>query len=257
MALNPRITRWAGLRVWVIGASTGIGQALAERLAGQGARVAVSARSAAPLEAMAARSPGVRGWPLDATDAAQLQRAAGDIVQAFGGLDLMVYCAGYYRPMRASDFDLADALKHDDVNYRGALAAVAAVLPVLRAQGHGALAFVSSVAGFRGLPKSLAYGPTKAALINLAETLYIDLHDAGIGVHLINPGFVETPLTAGNEFKMPALITPAEAAQHICDGLAAGAFEIHFPKRFTRWLKLMRLLPYRAYFAVVRRFTGL
>jgi short-subunit dehydrogenase len=257
MALNPRITRWQGRRVWVIGASTGIGQALAELLASGGARVTASARSAAPLEDMAARHANLRALPLDATDAAQLQAAAQTLVRQDGGIDLMVYCPGYYREMRAANFDLAEALKHDDVNYRGALAAIAAVLPTLRAQRSGALALVSSVAGYRGLPKSLAYGPTKAALINLAEALYLDLHEEGIGVHVINPGFVETPLTAGNDFKMPALISPAEAALQIRRGLEAGEFEIHFPKRFTGWLKAMRHLPYGAYFAAVKRFTGL
>jgi NAD(P)-dependent dehydrogenase (short-subunit alcohol dehydrogenase family) len=116
---------------------------------------------------------------------------------------------------------------------------------------------VSSVAGFRGLPQSLAYGPTKAALINLAETLYIDLHDRGMGVSVINPGFVETPLTAQNRFAMPALITPAQAATEILAGWGRGEFEIHFPKRFTRWMHLLRLLPYGFYFRATRKFTGL
>jgi short-subunit dehydrogenase len=113
------------------------------------------------------------------------------------------------------------------------------------------------VAGFRGLPQSLAYGPTKAALINLAEALYYDLSPHGVGVSLINPGFVETPLVAGNDFEMPALITPEKAAQEILKGWRKGEFHIHFPKRFTRVLLLLRLLPYRWYFALVRRGTGL
>jgi short-subunit dehydrogenase len=116
---------------------------------------------------------------------------------------------------------------------------------------------VSSVAGFRGLPKSLAYGPTKAALINLAETLYLDLRHEGVGVSVVNPGFVETPLTAQNNFPMPGLITPDQAAQAILQGWAAGRFEIDFPKRFTFWMRLLRLLPSRPYFAAVARFTGL
>jgi short-subunit dehydrogenase len=113
------------------------------------------------------------------------------------------------------------------------------------------------VAGFRGLPQSLAYGPTKAALINLAEALYYDVSPHGIGVSLINPGFVETPLVAGNDFPMPALITPETAAAEILKGWRKGEFHIHFPKRFTRLLLLLRLLPYRCYFALVRRGTGM
>jgi len=109
------------------------------------------------------------------------------------------------------------------------------------------------VAGYRGLPNSLAYGPTKAALINLAETLYLDLHARGVGVSLINPGFVDTPLTRQNQFRMPALITPEQAAQEILGGWARGEFEIHFPKRFTRWMKALQLLPYPAFFAATRR----
>ena len=128
-------------------------------------------------------------------------------------------------------------------------------LPALLHQGYGHISLLASVAGFRGLPQSLAYGPTKAALINLAETLYLDLSTKGIGVSLVNPGFVETPLTSQNEFHMPALIQPEQAAQAMLRDWAKGRFEIHYPKRFTLWLKLMRVLPYRWYFYLVRRAT--
>jgi NAD(P)-dependent dehydrogenase (short-subunit alcohol dehydrogenase family) len=128
---------------------------------------------------------------------------------------------------------------------------------VLRARGSGRLAITASVAGYGGLPTGLVYGATKAALINFAETLYLDLAPRGVAVHLINPGFVKTPLTDLNEFKMPALIEASEAAREILAGIEAGAFEIHFPKRFTRVLKALNLLPYRAYFPLVHRITGL
>jgi NAD(P)-dependent dehydrogenase (short-subunit alcohol dehydrogenase family) len=137
------------------------------------------------------------------------------------------------------------------------LRVLGASLPILLQQGFGHISLVSSVAGWRGLPNGLAYGPTKAAMTNLAETLYMDLQDRGIGVSLISPGFVATPLTAQNNFQMPALLTPEQAAQAILKGWSQGAFDIHFPKRFTLWLKMLRLLPYRLYFALVRRFTGL
>jgi len=155
--------------------------------------------------------------------------------------------------MRADAIDMPDMQRHGEVNYMGALYLLAAVLPALRARGQGHISLVGSVAGYRGLPNSLAYGPTKAALINLAETLYLDLRTQGIGVSLINPGFVDTPLTRQNEFKMPALITPEQAAQEILKGWARGEFEIHFPKRFTRWMKVLQLLPYPAFFAATRR----
>jgi NAD(P)-dependent dehydrogenase (short-subunit alcohol dehydrogenase family) len=163
--------------------------------------------------------------------------------------------------MRATAFDLEVALRHMRVNYDGALFMLDAVLPQLLKQARsgrgGHISLVSSVAGFRGLPQSLAYGPTKAALINLAETLYLDLQPEGLGISVINPGFVETPLTSQNAFKMPALITPEEAAREIVKGWEAGDFEIHFPKRFTLWLKGLRHLGYRPYFAAVRRSTGM
>ncbi|HML81263.1 MAG TPA: SDR family NAD(P)-dependent oxidoreductase [Thiomonas arsenitoxydans] len=253
MPLNPRITGWKERRVWVIGASTGIGRATAIALLQRGARVAVSARNAQALQQIDGALP----IPLDVTDAQALRAAMQSLQRDWGGLDLLLYCAGTYRPMRATEFDLASALQHDDVNYRGALHALDAALPLFNAQRAGHIALVSSVAGFGGLPQALAYGPTKAALINLAETLYLDLHPLGIGVHVINPGFVETPLTAQNTFAMPALITPEQAAAAILAGLEAGRFDIHFPRRFTLWLKLLRLLPRGLYFRIVSRFTGL
>ena len=176
---------------------------------------------------------------------------------AQGPLDCVVYCAGHYQAMRAEAIDVADVQRHLAVNYLGAVYLLDAVLPSLLARGRGHISLVGSVAGYRGLPNSLAYGPTKAALINLAETLYLDLHPKGIGVSLVNPGFVKTPLTAGNAFDMPALISPEEAAQAMLQGWRDGLFDIHFPKRFTRVMRLLRILPYRWYFPLVRKFTGL
>jgi NAD(P)-dependent dehydrogenase (short-subunit alcohol dehydrogenase family) len=261
MSLNPRITDWHGKTVWLVGASTGIGRATAARLHALGARVVVSARSPQTLQSFVDAHPGSEAIALDATDHAALKAATARILATHGGIDLVMYCAGTYQAMRATHFDLAVALQHVRVNYDGALLLLDAVLPTLLAQARtgrgGHLSLVSSVAGFRGLPKSLAYGPTKAALINLAETLYLDLQPLGLGVSVVNPGFVETPLTAQNEFHMPALITPEAAAQEIVTGWRKGEFEIHFPKRFTLWLKGLRLLAYTPYFAAVRRSTGL
>jgi NAD(P)-dependent dehydrogenase (short-subunit alcohol dehydrogenase family) len=261
MALNPRIEDWSGRTAWLVGASTGIGRATASALHAAGARVVVSARSQAALDTFVAAHPGSLAIALDATDRDAMHAAAAQIVATHGNIDLAMYCAGTYAAMRATAFDLDMALRHVRVNYDGALFMLDAVLPTLLAQAKtgrgGHISLVSSVAGFRGLPQSLAYGPTKAALINLAETLYLDLAPLKVGVSVINPGFVETPLTAQNTFKMPALITPEQAAMHIQAGWRAGDFEIHFPKRFTLWLKAMRHLPYSAYFAAVSRSTGL
>jgi NAD(P)-dependent dehydrogenase (short-subunit alcohol dehydrogenase family) len=256
MSLNPPLRNWQGRRVWLVGASTGIGRALAEQLHAQGATVIVSARHLETLKTFVLEHPGSLALPLDVTDRAAVRRAAGTAV-ADGPLDLVCYCAGHYRAMRATAMDLNDMLHHHQVNTVGALHVLDAITPGMVARKQGHISLVSSVAGFRGLPQSLAYGPTKAALINLAETLYLDLQPHGLGVSVVNPGFVETPLTAQNNFHMPALISPTQAAQAMLQGWAKGEFEIHFPKRFTRWMKLLRLLPYRLYFAVVRRTTGL
>lgn len=258
MSLNPRIDQWNGLTVWVVGASTGIGRATAARLHALGARVFVSARSESALRAFELQHPGSLALAVDVADACAVQAVHDRVLGlcAPRGLDMVVYCAGYYRPMRAQDFDLAEALAHQRVNYEGALHVLAAVLPTLRAQQAGHISLVASVAGFRGLPKALAYGPTKAALNNLAETLYLDLHTEGIGVSVVNPGFVRTPMTAHNDFAMPALLSPQQAAREMVQGWQDGRFEIHFPKRFTLWLKLLRHLPHALYFPAVRRVTG-
>ena len=256
MALNPRIRHWQGLRVWLVGASSGIGHALAEQLHSMGATVIVSARKAEALHNFVSQHPGSLALPLDVTDRPAVQAAA-QVAMAHGPLDVVCYCAGHYRPMRATAINLDDLLRHHQINTVGAPHVLDAITPHMVARQQGHISLVSSVAGYRGLPNSLAYGPTKAALINLAETLYLDLHTNGIGVSVINPGFVQTPLTAHNDFHMPALITPNQAAQAIVQGWAEGVFEIHFPKSFTRVMKLLRWLPDRLYFATVRRVTGL
>lgn len=256
MPFNSPITDWQGKSVWLVGASSGIGQATAHALHQAGARVFVSARNTDALLAFTASHPGATAIPLDVTDR-QAVDAAARTVLASGPLDLMLYCAGYYKAQRATEFSLDEMLQHNQVNYVGAVQVVGAVLPSMLARRAGHISLISSVAGYRGLPQSLAYGPTKAALINLAETLYVDLQDHRIGVSLVCPGFVETPLTAQNEFTMPGLIKPEQAAEAILKGWGQGAFEIHFPKRFTLWMKSLALLPARLYFPVIRRFTGL
>ena len=252
MAHNPLITDWRGKTVWLVGASSGIGLATAQALHGRGAQVVISARQAPLLEAFCAAHPGALACPLDVTDAQAVQDAAHQLLDR-GPLDAVVYCAGHYKAQRAFDFTLEQLLLHQQINYVGALHVMAAVLPAMLARGSGHFSLIASVAGYRGLPKSLAYGPTKAAMINLAESLYADLQPRGIGVSLVNPGFVQTPLTAQNRFHMPALITPEQAASAMLEGWRRGAFEIHYPKRFTRWMKLLAALPYAAYLPLVVR----
>lgn len=255
--LNPPLHDWQGRSAWILGASSGIGRATAEALHRQGARVIVSARQGQALQDFAHSHDGCMALPLDVTDAAAMAAAARTVLGHCGKApDLILYCAGRYQPQRATAFDLDEMQRHLAVNYGGALLLLDAVLPMLLAAGQGHLALVGSVAGYRGLPMSLAYGPTKAALNNLAENLYLDLHGRGLGVSIINPGFVDTPLTAQNHFNMPALIDADEAARHILQGWAQGRFEMNFPRRFTRWMRLLRCLPDAWYFSAVRRITG-
>ena len=250
--MNPKITDWQGKRVWLVGASSGIGAALAQELAKRGAKLALSARNAEKLQALNIADALI--LPCDATNTASLAAARDKLLLAYWGVDLVIYLAGDYLPMRADSFDLARAEKIIEVNFLAAMRLTATVLPELKA--GGGIAFVASVAGYRGLPKALAYGPGKAALIHFAEVLHLDLAPKNIGVWVINPGFVATQLTAQNDFEMPALMTPEAAAMAAVDGLKGGNFEIHFPKRFTRFMKFMALLPYAWYFPLIRRTTG-
>ncbi|MDI9334541.1 MAG: SDR family NAD(P)-dependent oxidoreductase [Cytophagales bacterium] len=251
MSLNPKIKDWRGKVVWIVGASTGIGQSLAHILHRQGAVVIVSARSQDKLSAFVAQHASSIALPLDVTDAAQVTQTAEQILSMHSRMDMLFYCAGYYTAQTASNvkdpFSLAAMQQHMTLNFSGALTVLHACFPKV---GH--IALVASVAGYQALPNALAYAPSKAAMQRLAEGLYIHLHGSGVGITLINPGFVQTPMTAQNNFHMPALISAETAAKAILKGLAAGRFEIHFPRRFTLWVKLLSLLPYRMYFAVCR-----
>lgn len=253
--LNQKISDWNEQVVWISGASTGIGLSLAEQLLQRGATVILTARQVDNLAALCARYPRAQALRCDIYEAEQLATTLQKILVQHQRLDLFIANAGVYHEMRASAFDGEKARQMLDINVSGTIASVAAVVPQLIQQGRGGIAVVASVAGYGGLPNALIYGATKAALINFSETLYLDLSSHAINVTLINPGFVATRLTAHNKFAMPALLTSEQAAQKIIAGFARGDFEIHFPKRFTLWLKLLKLLPYRAYFYLVKRAT--
>jgi len=255
MSLNPRLADWSGQRVWLIGASSGIGEATARLLMQRGARVALTSRKRDALTALADGNALVAA--ADVTNRASLQAAFDDVCARFGGIDVALVNAGTHQPVRAWELDAGSAENLVQVNLVGAINATALLAPYFAQRGSGRIAITASVAGYSGLPTGLVYGATKAALINFAETLYLDLAPKGVAVHLINPGFVKTPLTDLNDFTMPALIGVDEAAREILAGIERGEFEIHFPRRFTRMLKLLRLLPYRAYFPLVHRITGL
>ena len=244
-------------RVWVIGASSGIGEACARALLKRGAKLALSSRRIDRLEAIAQSADPNRSLvvPVDVMDPSSIAHAYQTIKTQWGGIDLLLFVSGIYIPLRADDFNMKDAQKTVDSNILGPMRAVATVLPDMLQVGHGHLAIVGSVAGYSGLPKALAYGPTKAAMINFCETLFYDLQPKGIGVHMISPGFVATEATAQNDFEMPALISAEEAANEILEGIRRGEFDIHFPKRFSGFLKFLRILPYPIYFWIVRKFV--
>jgi short-subunit dehydrogenase len=253
--MNKPIKDWTGKRVWVIGASSGIGEATAQQLLLMGARVVVSARNQAALDLLAISATRAAVWPLDVTDHASVAKAGAAIDAMWGGIDLIIIAAGGYQPMQADDFNLDAAKALVELNLVGVLNCLDVVLPVLLRQGSGGVAVVSSVAGFRGLPLALAYGPSKAALINLCESLYMELRPRGINVHLVTPGFVATPMTAQNTFAMPALMSADDAADELILGIEQGQFHVHFPRRFTNVMRLLRLLPYRLYFWLIRKVT--
>lgn len=257
MPLNTPITDWTNKRVWIIGGSTGIGEALARRLAHAGARLVISARGKDKLDLLASALPGTRALAFDITDELATRSSAQQVIADWGGVDVVVVMAGTYVEMRAQNFELAAAKNQIEVNLNGVLNVLAAVMPQLIKQGNGHLSLVSSVAGYSGLPNGMVYGASKAGLINMAEALYVDLGECGVDVSLVCPGFVETPLTAKNKFPMPFIITADNAAQAMLDSFAKGDFEMHFPRKFTRMLKFLRLLPYGLYFPAVKKITGL
>jgi short-subunit dehydrogenase len=258
MSYNQPITRWQGLSVWLIGASTGIGEALARDLSAAGAQVILSARSEAALTALSAQLPLSVTVPFDFTDAQQTAQAWLKVQAAAGLLgkqapDVTIINAGTYIAMPARQFDAGKAQQQFAVNIGGPLNTLHHVLPAYTQSASGHIVFVSSVAGYRGLPRALAYGGSKAALTYMAQCLYLEIGHKGTGISVVCPGFVSTSLTEGNRFHMPALLTPQQASTAILKGLKQGEFEIHFPKRFTWFLKLLRCLPFWAYVKLVRR----
>lgn len=250
---------WAGLRVWLIGASAGIGAALAQKLSGLGARLVLSARQAPPLHIVAQQCASAKPLvlPLDVCDGAAIALAVSMIRKDLGGLDLVIFNAGTYDATRIDSLTASGAEQALRVNLLAPIAVTSHVLPLLLASTNDdrprGLAYVASVAGYRGLPRALTYGPGKAGLISFAESLWVDLQGLGLNTWIINPGFVRTRLTAGNDFTMPALIEPEAAARAMINGFSRGRFEIHFPRRFTCLMKLLRLLPVEWYLRLSKR----
>lgn len=236
-------------RVWIIGASAGIGAALARAWAAKGADLVLSARDAGALSALAEACGGAETLPLDLARPEQLAEACARL-QAGARFDVIVCTAALYEPGRVCDLDPAKVEAMVRVNLLGTLEVARLCPPLLRDGGQ--LVLFGSVAGYVGLPGGQPYSATKAAVNNLAESLAIELAPR-VDVRLVCPGFVATRLTNKNRFAMPAIITAEEAAEAVLRGLAGRRFEIHFPPRFTRAIKLLRLLPYGLSQRLLRR----
>jgi short-subunit dehydrogenase len=261
MSLNQPISDFSGLNVWIIGASSGIGQACAAWFASAGANLILSARRIDALhnleQSIKTNNPhqSIQSIALDVTKLQESTEVLSQVLQLWEKIDILLFVSGIYTPVRADDFNLDVTQQMIDTNLMGPMRIVSLLMPQFLQQGSGHIALVGSVAGYSGLPKSLVYGPTKAALLNFAESLYYDLKPKGINVHIICPGFVKTPATALNDFEMPALISAEQAAIEIGAGLKKGEFEIHFPKKFSYFLKFLRILPYPVYFWLLKTFV--
>ncbi|WP_404299139.1 SDR family NAD(P)-dependent oxidoreductase [Halomonas sp.] len=234
-------------RIWLTGATSGIGKALAERLLDDGHRVALSARGETDLQHLAAGRDNALLLPLDVSDREAVARAGDRIAEVFGGLDLVLLNAGTCEYLDAQEFDVGLVERVFAPNFFGAVYCIEAALPLLRqARAEGSrplLAATSSAAAYLPLPRAEAYGASKAALSHFLESLRLDLHAEGIGVSVIHPGFVKTPLTDRNDFPMPMRVGVDQAAEAILAGLSRRRLDIHFPRRFTLLLKLMGILP--------------
>lgn len=238
---------------WITGASTGIGRELALKLAARGVVVAASARSVTKLQELAAVRKGIIAFPLDVTARSEVATTHKGIVETLGAIDLAILNAGVWHPMPASAYDAARVADSMNVNYIGIANALEPLIPAMIAAGRGHIALVASVAGYRGLPKAAAYAPSKAAVISLGEVLRLELVRHGITVSVVNPGFVETPMTSVNDFPMPYIMKADDAADRIIKGLERGKFEIAFPWQLVTILKLLRLLPNGLYLRIAGR----
>ena len=238
-------------KIWITGASSGIGKSVAEKFANEGWKVAVSARRKELLDELA-KNPNIVSFPLDVTNRNQINEVFKNILDNFGELNICLFSSGTYEPKDEQNID-PDKIKNViNVNFISVIDCVKSVERYFKDKKSGHISIVSSIAGYRGLPNSSGYGPSKAALTNFSESIYFDFKKFGVRVSVVSPGFIKTPLTDKNEFPMPFLKTPEYAAEKIFNGLVkSSAFEIHFPKGLTLTLKFLRILPYRLYLFLV------
>ena len=238
-------------KIWITGASSGIGKALAEKFALEGWKVAISARRKEILDEMAKRE-NISSYPLDVTNQNQIKDVFSKIINDFGNLDLCVFSSGTYDPKLEQEINIKQNQFVMETNFFGVLYCIKSVEKYFKDKKAGHISIVSSIAAYRGLPNSSGYGPSKAALTNLTESLYFDFKKHNVRISLVSPGFIKTPLTDKNEFRMPFIKSPEFAAEKMFNGLTkTKSFEIHFPKALTIILKFLRILPYKIYLYLI------
>ena len=238
-------------KIWITGASSGIGKALAEKFSTEGWKVAASARRKEILDEMSYHE-NIFSYPLDVTNQDKIKTSFEKIIEDFKGLDLCVFSSGTYDPKLEQEINVKQNKFVMETNFFGVLYCVNAVENYFKNKKNGHISIDSSVAAYRGLPNSSGYGPSKAALTNLTESLYFDFKKHNVRISLISPGFIKTPLTDKNEFPMPFIKSPEFAAEKMFNGLTKSkAFEIHFPKALTILLKIFRVLPYKIYLFLI------
>ena len=238
-------------KIWITGASSGIGKALAEKFASEGWKVAASARRKEILDEMSSHE-NIFSYPLDVTNQDQIKISFEKIIEDFNGLDLCVFSSGTYDPKLEQEINVKQNKFVMETNFFGVLYCINAVENYFKKKKNGHISIVSSVAAYRGLPNSSGYGPSKAALTSLSESLYFDFKKHNVRISLVSPGFIKTPLTDKNEFPMPFIKSPEFAAEKMFNGLTKSkAFEIHFPKALTILLKIFRILPYKIYLFLI------
>ena len=242
--------------IWITGGSTGIGKALAIKFASKGWDVAVSARRIELLNELSNSYENISVFPLDVTDKQKCKEVFNEIKNKYEDIDICFFSTGTWDPKKEKNIDIERMEDVFKVNFFGTVNTIKAVEQYFRDKKRGIITIVSSIAGYRGLPNSTGYGPSKSALNNLAESLYFDFKRFNVRICLVSPGFIKTPMTDKNDFKMPFLKTPEYAAEKIYDGLVnKNVFEIHFPKSLTLILKIFSYLPSKVYFSLIGKMT--
>ena len=240
--------------IWITGASSGIGKALAIKFAENGCVIAASARRENLLRELQNINENIHPYPLDVTNIEKCKSTAKNIIDQLGGIEISVFGTGMHDPKSEKQFNLKKIREIMEVNYFGTMNSINSVYEYYSERKSGQISIISSVAGYRGLPAAGAYCASKAALTSFAESLNFDMKMKNVRVSLISPGFIKTPMTDQNDFPMPMIKSPEFAANEIYKGLTVKkAFEIHFPKAFTYFLKFLQILPSSLYFKLVAK----